>query len=66
MAGKFEQCALPGCYEQIQQRTDGRPRKRYCCAAHRLAARQLRQGRTREAPSADNASDGDSCRQLRG
>ncbi len=42
MAGRFKACALPGCDEQLEQRTDGRPRKQYCCAAHRQRARHRR------------------------
>ena len=34
-------CALPGCDEGISS-TDGRPERRYCTAAHRLAARRAR------------------------
>jgi hypothetical protein len=43
-------CALPGCDERIP-RTDGRPERRYCTAAHRLVARRARRaGRGAERP----------------
>jgi hypothetical protein len=39
-------CALPGCDEAIRTVT-GRPERRYCTAAHRVAARQARRAATR-------------------
>lgn len=40
------QCALTGCAEWVED-IPGRPTRRYCCAAHRIAARQARRARTR-------------------
>src|SRR4051812_42329750 len=36
-------CALPGCREIIPESADGGPRRLYCSAAHRSAARKQRQ-----------------------
>ena len=36
-------CALPGCDEVIPESDDGGPRRLYCSAAHRSAARKQRQ-----------------------
>ncbi|MDT7679086.1 MAG: hypothetical protein QOD82_6988, partial [Pseudonocardiales bacterium] len=35
-------CALPGCYVVIESEPDGRPQRKYCTAAHRAIARQMR------------------------
>ncbi|MBO0850480.1 MAG: hypothetical protein J2P20_13515, partial [Pseudonocardia sp.] len=35
-------CALPGCYVVIEPEPDGRPQRKYCTAAHRAVARQMR------------------------
>ncbi|MCW2633165.1 MAG: hypothetical protein JWR88_2127, partial [Pseudonocardia sp.] len=42
MAAVPERCALPGCDEPIEQPADGGPRRKFCTAAHRAAARRLR------------------------
>ena len=39
-------CALPGCDEALRT-VSGRPERRYCTAAHRMAARQARRAATR-------------------
>ncbi|MEC3976588.1 hypothetical protein [Amycolatopsis sp. H20-H5] len=36
-------CVLPGCDELIEPTEDTRMQRKYCCAAHRIAARRLRQ-----------------------
>jgi hypothetical protein len=36
-------CVLPGCNEPIESSGDQRMQRKYCCAAHRIAARRLRQ-----------------------
>ncbi|MBA2323903.1 MAG: hypothetical protein H0V92_07825 [Pseudonocardiales bacterium] len=45
-------CALPGCYVVIEPATDGQPQRKYCTAAHRAVARQLRRGGTNRSASA--------------
>ena len=42
MSAVPECCALPGCDEPIEQPTDGGPRRKFCTATHRAAARRLR------------------------
>jgi hypothetical protein len=44
-------CALAGCDEAVRVVT-GRPERRYCTAAHRVAARQARRAATRGGRSA--------------
>src|SRR5690242_17762031 len=43
MSGEPMRCALDGCAEPIEQSADGGPRRLYCSAAHRAAARKQRQ-----------------------
>jgi hypothetical protein len=45
-------CALPGCYVLIEPEPDGRPQRKYCTAAHRAVARQLRRESTHRSASA--------------
>src|SRR3954470_6909324 len=43
MSSEPMRCALPGCLEVIPESDDGGPRRLYCSAAHRSAARKQRQ-----------------------
>ncbi|HEY1971144.1 MAG TPA: hypothetical protein VGH89_24525 [Pseudonocardia sp.] len=45
-------CALPGCYLVIEPERDGRPQRKYCTAAHRAVARQMRREGTQRSASA--------------
>ncbi|GAA4805571.1 hypothetical protein GCM10023200_48720 [Actinomycetospora chlora] len=50
------QCALEGCTEEIEQPERG-PQRKFCCPAHRTAARSARLRSARSAPSpADTAA----------
>uniref|UniRef100_UPI001BDC6EB0 hypothetical protein n=1 Tax=Pseudonocardia lacus TaxID=2835865 RepID=UPI001BDC6EB0 len=43
MSNELTRCALAGCEELIEQSADGGPKRLYCSAAHRAAARKQRQ-----------------------
>src|ERR1700753_4072085 len=45
-------CALPGCYVVIESEPDGRPQRKYCTAAHRAVARQMRREGTHRSATA--------------
>lgn len=45
-------CALPGCYVIIEPELDGRPQRKYCTAAHRAVARQMRRESAHRSASA--------------
>lgn len=45
-------CALPGCYVIIEPEPDGRPQRKYCTAAHRAVARQMRRESTHRSANA--------------
>jgi hypothetical protein len=45
-------CALPGCYVVIEPEPDGRPQRKYCTAAHRAVARQMRREGTHRSATA--------------
>src|SRR5882757_531365 len=45
-------CALPGCYVVIESEPDGRPQRKYCTAAHRAIARQMRREGTHRSATA--------------
>jgi hypothetical protein len=42
-------CALPGCVELVQD-APGRPGRKYCSPAHRVAARRLRMAQAHDRP----------------